>query len=127
MSKMPIKMPLPNVNFLGDLVSEVIGYLNSKETEKTKRIAIRAATDVKIEQIKATKEVFLSFIENEYKERANNYKELFERLDRGIESGDTKLMELAMMGIIEQVKKNPFETFSEFSKNLQNTNYIEEF
>lgn len=110
-------------NVLGDLIK----YFHAKEIEKTKRIEIIKNTEEKIEKIRAIKEIFLSIIEKEYNERSKLYKELFERLDRGIEIGDTKIMELAMMGIIEQIRKNPFENFTEFTKNLKNPNYIEEF
>lgn len=126
-SKMPINIPISVISSMGNLVSDVIGYLNTREIEKTKRVEIVKNAEEKIQKIRAIKEIFLSIIEKEYSERIKVYNELFERLDRGIEVGDTKIMELAMMGIIEQVKKNPFENFAEFSKNLKNPNYIEEF
>jgi predicted glycosyl hydrolase (DUF1957 family) len=119
----------PNVGamLVGQIFDSAFNYLSVRQQEMTKREAIRAEAEVRIEQIRANKEMFMSYIENSFKERAYVYKELFDRLDKGIENNDIHLIDVAMTGIVSQIKQNPLGDFKAFRENLRDPNHVEEF
>jgi len=134
--KLPIKnMPLKNLTgkmppnplalFTGlvEMATSVKDYLNTRETEITKREAIKHNANVQIEKIRSQKEIVLKFIEAEYAERSKVYEKFFVELDKAIETNNDRLVEVVMTGIITQIKENPLERFK---KNLEDPNYIEE-
>jgi hypothetical protein len=122
----PAKAPLDPTSLvkgLLEMANVAKDYLNTRETEITKREEIRHNADVQIEKIRSQKEVFFKFIEVEYAERSKVYENLFEELDKGIEKGNDKLIEGALSAIITQIKTNPIENFR---KNFENPDHKDE-
>lgn len=112
---------------VGQVVESAFAYMTVRQQEMTKREAIRAEAEVRIEQIHASRDVFLSFIDHSFKERAYVYTELFNLLDKGIESNDPRLIDAAMMGIVSQIKQNPLGDFGKFREQLRDPNHVLEF
>ncbi len=105
---------------IDNIVNHVTTWQTIKQQEETKRREISAKRDVLIENIRAERDAFMEVIQQNYKERAVVYKELFERLDQSISSGNIEIAQLAMSGIVEQIKNNPLPTYVEFKKALEN-------
>jgi len=109
-------------NAAKDIISAAIEYGKIIEVETTKRVEIISASNEKIEKIRASKEIFLKFLELEYSERYTVYSELFSRLDNALEKQQQEIVSLVMNGIVEQIKKNPFTNFKDFRESLEDKN-----
>lgn len=107
--------PLEALNTIAGHVSE---WQKIKEEEKTKRHAISAQRDVLVQRIQADRDMFLEALRENYKERAVVYSKSFEMLDKAIESGQIEIAQLAMAGILEQIKNNPLPSFGEFKQSF---------
>jgi len=101
-----------------NIISAAIEYGKIKEEEITKRVAIVSSSNENIEKIRASKEIFLEYLELEYSERYAVYSELFERLDQAIEKQQTEIVSQVMNGIVEQIKKTPFVNFTDFKSSM---------
>ncbi len=115
------------INAVNNIFSAAFEYGKIKEEEETKRVEIISSSNEAIERIRASKEIFLEFLKQEYNERYFVYSELFKRLDQAIEKQDVEVVSLVMSGILEQIKKNPFANFKEFKEALENKNRKLEF
>lgn len=100
------------------IAGHVSDWQKVKEQEKTKRQAISAQRDVLAQQIQAERDVFLEALRLNYKERAEVYNRSFNALDRAIELGNVEAAQLAMTGILEQIKTNPLPSFGEFKQSF---------
>lgn len=115
---MPKYNPEMLLTSVTNIVSAAIEYGKIKEEEITKRVEIISSSNEKIEKIRASKEIFLKYLEAEYKERYVVYSELFKQLDQAIEKQQTEVVSIVMNGIVEQIKKNPFDNFTNFKEAL---------
>lgn len=106
------------IEALNNIAGHVADWKKVKEQEETKRHAISAQRDVMIENIRAERDVFLEALKANYKERAEVYNRSFNALDRAIELGNVEAAQLAMTGILEQIKKNPLPSFGEFKQSF---------
>lgn len=107
--------PLDALNNIANHVGE---WQKIKEEEKTKRHAISAQRDVMVERIRAERDAFVEVLRENYKERAEVYNRSFNALDRAIELGNVEAAQLAMTGILEQIKINPLPSFGEFKQSF---------
>lgn len=107
--------PLDALNVIAGHVSE---WQKVKEQEKTKRHAISAQRDILVQKIQADRDLFLEALRENYKERAVVYSKSFDMLDKAIESGQIEIAQLAMTGILEQIKNNPLPSFGEFKQSF---------
>ena len=107
--------PLEALNNIANHVGE---WQKIKEEEKTKRHAISARRDMVIEDIRANRDAFIETLKENYKERANVYNRAFDTLDKAIELGNIEAAQLAMTGILEQIKTNPLPSFGEFKQSF---------
>lgn len=107
--------PLDSIN---NISSHVLEWKQIKETEQTKREEIKAKRDVLIANIQAERDAFIENLRENYKERTYVYQNLFERLDSALESGQVEVAQLALSGIVEQIKTNPMPSFGEFRQAL---------
>lgn len=89
------------------LVSSWSEYKKVAEIEGTKRAAISAFKDVKLEQIGAQRAILEQYLTNTFQERATTIHGFFEVLDKGIESGDSALISNAIGAIIDISKQSP--------------------
>ena len=48
----------------------------------------------------------------------STYQNLFARLDTALEKGQLEIAQLALSGIVEQIKTNPMPSFGEFRQVL---------
>jgi hypothetical protein len=104
---------------LENITKHVTEWQNIKQQEKTKRLEISAKRDILIENIHAERDAFLEVLRLNYEERSKIYEELFSRLDQSLESGNIEIAQLAMSGIVEQIKANPLPSFGDFRKSIQ--------
>lgn len=89
------------------LVTSWVEYKKVAEVEGTKRAAISAFKDVKLEQIGAQRAVLEQYLAKTFEERASTIHNFFERLDKGIETGDSALISGAIGAIVDITKQSP--------------------
>ena len=114
--------PLDAIN---NIASHVTQWQQVKETEQTKRAEIDAKRDVLISNIQAERDAFIETLRANYKEREYVYRNLFDRLDAALESGQVEIAQLALSGIVEQIKTNPMPSFGEFRQALTSGSAID--
>lgn len=119
-SKLPVKV-LDAIQGLDSVRESIFDYLRLKEEAKTKRVAIEKAAQVKIEHIRAQRDVLLFYLDKSFEERRRNFEELFYRLDKASEKNtpeSLKEMALILGSILELAKTSPFKDIATPEKFL---------
>lgn len=121
----PIKNPIPGqvmpaAEGFKLLIDSWLEYKKVKETESTKREAIRAQRDMAIEKINAQKEVFQTIINRTFDERSKNFDHFFATLDKGIEEKNDQVINGAMQMIVNQMQTSPLAGMNEFMAMINN-------
>jgi hypothetical protein len=84
------------------------------EEQKTIREGIAAQKEIAIEEIRAKKEILLTYFDNIFEERRNNYQKFFEMLDKGIEDNNIELLQLATNAIVNIALDSPLKELKKF-------------
>lgn len=85
------------------------------EQEQTKRRGIEAWEKATIAHIEANRDAVIKYLENSFDERANNFRFLFEKVDRAIAEGDNNQLALALYSITEIAKSSPFKELADLN------------
>lgn len=97
-------------------------YRKVAETERTKREAIGAWRDVRLEEIKNQREILERYLVGIFQERRQIIQELFERLDSGISCGNSQIIEHSLGAILSVAKQSPMFGVEEVLTAMQNKN-----
>jgi hypothetical protein len=111
--------PIQSLNFI------VATYGNVRvieSEEKTKRVQIKADRDVRIEQVRAARETFLSYLDKSFDERKGNFTSYFRELDKAIEKGDTATVNSVLQGIQALAALSPFKDLTVLRESLRDPN-----
>ena len=73
------------------------------------KFPIAAWSDARAQETELKKQFLRQYLTESFAERRHVIDELFERLDQGIESGNTQVMTTAMTSISDIVKSSPLE------------------
>jgi hypothetical protein len=98
--------PLESVR---EIVKACTDYLKIAEEERTKRQEIKAWEKATIADINARRDVLIKYLERSFDERANNFRQLFNVVDKAIDNGDNEELALALHSITELAKSSPFK------------------
>lgn len=80
-----------------------------------------------MQRLKSQKKNFEKYLHHIFKERQNNFDELFQRFDIAIETGNMELANLTMAGIIQQIQNSPLQGVQELllQSNDESCKHIE--
>jgi len=78
------------------------------EEQRTERTRITETARVQIEEIRARRDVMINFMDQTFAERRQNFRDLFERLDRAIESNNPENTRAVLDAIVDVAKTSPF-------------------
>jgi hypothetical protein len=92
------------------------------EQEKTKRENIRAYREVNVKAIEENSAILKLYLKNTFAERAFVIQEMFDRLDKGIESGNTEIISLTIAAIVDVAKQSPLAAARELIANYRDPN-----
>jgi hypothetical protein len=92
------------------------------EQEQTKRENIRAYRDINVKAIEENSAILKLYLEKTFAERAYTIQEMFDRLDKGLESGNTEVIALAIGAIVDIAKQSPLTAAKELIANYHNPN-----
>lgn len=114
--------PTPQQAFEGLKIFVDVVKENHKvsEEEKTKRKNIIAMKEFEIEKIQIQKEVLKDYFEKTFAERRTNFDKMFDVLDKGIESNNLELMQLALGSIVEIAKDSPLSQVEKLRNDFHN-------
>ncbi len=98
--------PLESVR---EIVTACTDYLKIAQEERTKRQEITAWEKATIADINAQRDVLIEYLELSFDERAKNFRQLFNVVDKAIDNGDNEELALALHSITELAKSSPFK------------------
>ena len=90
------------------------------EEEKTKRTNINAMKDVEVKKIQAQKDVLKTYLEGIFSERRYMIEEMFDKLDKGIESDNLELIQMSMSSIVSIAKESPLKQVESLISDFKN-------
>ncbi len=100
-----------NINpqqLLALLVGEVNDWVKVIQEEGTKRTAIDAQRQVMLAQIDARRDIFITYLERSFDERAVNFDALFTRLEAACTAGNSADIATILGAITALAAKSPF-------------------
>lgn len=98
-----------------DIVLAYTEYKIVAEQEQTKRRGIEAWEKAKIAQINAQRDALIKYLDRSFDERADNFRFLFEKVDRAMADGDNNQLSLVLNSITEIAKSSPFKDLADLS------------
>lgn len=99
--------PLSAANVLDDILELVREWIQVHEDETTSRVQIAADAEVKIEEIHAKRDLFLTYLDKTFDEREKNFEQLFARLDDAL-ANNADAVGLILSSITTLALKSPF-------------------
>lgn len=100
---------------LQQVISAYAEYKQIAEQEKTKRREIKAWEKENLAKIKAQRDLLMEYLDRSFDERAKNFSQLFDVVDRAIASGNNEQLGLALHSITELAKSSPFKELANLS------------
>jgi len=91
------------------MVSAYTDYLKIAEQEKTKRREIEAWEKEAIAKINAQRDLLITYLDRSFDERAENFRALFNVVDKAMSSGNNEQLALTLNEITEIAKSSPFK------------------
>jgi hypothetical protein len=85
------------------------------EQEQTKRREIEAWEKTTLAEIKAKRDVLITYLEHSFDERSENFRQLFQIVDSSISTGNNEQLVLALHSITELAKSSPFKALADLS------------
>jgi hypothetical protein len=114
-------------SYISDIVRQGYEYLEVAETEKTKRDEIEASRQTTLAEINLKRELVIGYLDRSFDERAENFKSLFQTVDRAISTEDNYQLGLTLDAIVKLANSSPFQDLSDLSKikaALNNPNHV---
>jgi hypothetical protein len=118
------------LNALNQLVSATREAIQIHETESTKREKLRTYRETEVARIKASEKSLREYFDLVFKERRETHKQLFDGLDRALESGDIAAMQTVVGGIVEVARTSPLAgigNLGELRRAMDDPNTVFEF
>lgn len=109
------------------LVGSYYDYKKTVETERSKRLEIKANLKEKLEEVKTKRDIFMTYLDRSFEERKENFTRLFDVLDRAIDKDDIQTMAHTLNSITELGKSSPFKDLADISRIRQKLNSGEKF
>jgi len=99
--------PMLALQAFNSLLEAHNSYHITREQEKTKRQQIQAWERVQVTSIQEQAKTIRDYLEYSFAERRENFKKLFDALDKGIENGNDVVVQAALTGILEITRQSP--------------------
>jgi hypothetical protein len=90
------------------------------EQEQTKRENIRCNRDVNIKAIEENAAILKLYLEKTFAERGTVIHGMFDRLDKGLASGNIEVISLTIGAIVDVTKQSPLTAARELISNYHN-------
>jgi len=94
---------------LKEITTAYTEYKTIHEQEKTKRQQINAWENITIKKIHAQRKILMEYLDRSFDERKENFKNLFDTMDKAVENGDTQSLALVLKSITDLAASGPFK------------------
>ena len=108
--------PLEMVDLINKFVDASRDVAKFTEVQKTKRVAIRSAAEVKIKEIDTMRNIIQLYLEKTFDERRLIFEKQFQCVDKALETGDIKLLAISLNNITDLAKSSPFKALSDIGQ-----------
>jgi hypothetical protein len=108
-------------NFVGPteslerIVEACTDYMKVAEEERTKRREIEAWEKTTVTKIKAQRDLLMEFLDRSFDERAENFRQMFDVVDRAIATGNNQQLALTLDAIVFLANSSPFKELASLS------------
>lgn len=99
--------PISVLQAVNLLVEAHNNYRVVREQEITKRRQIAAWETIQVASIREQAKILRDYLDKSFAERRENFSQLFNLLDKGIETGNDQAIQAALSGIIETTRQSP--------------------
>lgn len=100
-------------------------YTKIRETEHTKREAIRAWRDVEVNRTNQQVEFLKTYLKESFAERKEMIDDYFDALNKGIENNNNVAIQMAMSGLVNLVQSSPLTSVNQFLAMMDDPNVKE--
>lgn len=100
-------------------------YTRIRETEHTKREAIKAWRDVEVNRTNQQVDVLKTYLKESFAERKEMIDSYFDILDKGIENNNDMAIQMAMSGLVSLVQHSPLADTNKFLAQMDDPNVKE--
>lgn len=101
---------------LDAVVAAAREYGEISQVEQSRRAAIAAAEAVQIRRLQAAENTLRMYFDRVFEERRETNRAMFERLDQAMETGDPRLVQTVVGGIVELAQSSPLSELEDFGK-----------
>ncbi|WP_404850534.1 hypothetical protein [Dietzia kunjamensis] len=101
---------------LNTVVAAAREYGEISQTEQSRRAAIAAAESVQVARLQAAEKTLRLYFDRVFEERRETNQAMFERLDQAMETGDPRLVQAVVSGIVELAQSSPLSELEDFGK-----------
>lgn len=91
-------------------------YLKLRETEETRRAQIESYKVLESERIRAAERVLSDYFSKVFDERAEQFEEMWARLDKAAEAGDGPAVAQLLNSIVSLAQKSPLAELTDLSQ-----------
>lgn len=99
--------PLAAASLLEEIVKLAEEWITVHEEETTKRVQIEAEAEIKLAEINARRDLFLTYLDKTFDEREKNFDRLFTRLDDAL-ANKPEAVGVILSSITTLALKSPF-------------------
>jgi len=120
--------PEQALNTLNDLYNKYVTLQEVKEANKTERKRIQDDKEKALAQIKATKDVLMTYLNRSFDERAMIFKKDFEAIDTAIANNNMEALAITVQSVNTLAAQSPFKALvdlTQVKRNLLSNDEIE--
>ena len=100
-------------------------YTKIRETEHTKRDAIKAWRDIEVNRTNQQVDVLKTYLKESFAERKEMIDGYFDALNKGIENNNNVAIQMAMSGLVNLVQSSPLTSVNQFLAMMDDPNVKE--
>lgn len=117
-------VPVPVVDGVNNVLTQMFDYLKLAETETTKRAEIFAKRDVALKTLQDQREVFEQLMTFTFQERAAVLQKQFDVLDHAMAGGELSAIKFALDGMVNVIQTSPFKSIQEMQTALGSKDFV---
>lgn len=111
--------PEQALNTLNDLYNKYVTLQEVKEANKTERKRIQDDKEKALAQIKATKDVLMTYLNRSFDERAMIFKKDFEAIDTAIANNNMEALAITVQSVNTLAAQSPFKALVDLAQVKQ--------
>lgn len=108
--------PVDVLNSLHQLVDAVRDSIQIHETGSTQREKLKTYREVEIARVKASETTLREYFDHIFEERRQTHKQLFEHLNRAVESGDIAAVQTVVGSIVDVARTSPLASIGNLAE-----------